>query len=346
MGNVYLEQNKKNSQIIRRVSIITLIINIVLTALKMTFGAVFFNVSVISDAVHSLSDVGTTVLVLIAVFISKPHSDKKHNYGHEKIEPMLVLFFALILGAVGVLLGVQGVKGIISPKEVTVNYYLIGVTILSVISKEAMYWYTIHFAKKTKSNALKADAWHHRSDSLSSVAVLIGLICSPFIKSDLIESIAVLIVAALIIKVTVQILMSSINQLIDKAVDDAVYEELITLVKETENVVNVDKFKTRLFGNAIYVDIEISVKGDLTVIESHEIAQIVHDKLESQQKHPVKHCHVHINPAANPPPVSDSESQEEIAGMPQETAQEAVDKIKKEEIENSTSAQSNADNTI
>lgn len=296
-NQTYLEQAKNNARIIRKVSIITLIINIVLTALKLAFGAVFFNISVLSDAVHSLSDVGTTLLVLLAVFISKPHEDKQHNYGHEKIEPVLVLFFALILGAVGVLLGIQGIKGIITPKEVTINFYLISVTVLSVVSKEAMYWYTIHYAKKTKSNSLKADAWHHRSDSLSSVAVLIGLICSPLIKSDLIESIAVLVVAVLVIKVTVQILISAINQLVDKAADDAACAELMQLVKEVERVESIDKFQTRLFGNAIYVDVEISVKGDMTVSESHEIAQVVHDKLESQQKYPVKHCNVHVNPA-------------------------------------------------
>lgn len=296
-NQTYLEQSKKNTRIIRKVSIITLIVNIILTVLKMTFGAVFFNVSVISDAVHSLSDVGTTLLVLLAIFVSKPHEDKKHNYGHEKIEPLIVLFFALILGAVGVLLIVQGVNGIITPKEVTVNYYLVSVTVLSIISKEAMYWYTIHYAKETKSNALKADAWHHRSDSLSSVAVLIGLICSLFIKTDLIESIAVLLVAALILKVTVQILISSINQLIDKAADDAVCAELKQLIEEIKDIESINKFQTRLFGNAIYVDVEISVKGDLTVTDSHKIAQEVHDKLESQEKYPVKHCNVHVNPA-------------------------------------------------
>lgn len=292
----YFEKKKINAKIVKRVSVIALLVNIILTALKLTIGAAFFNISVLSDAVHSLSDVGTTLLVLLAVAVSKPEADKKHNYGHERVEPLLVLLFAIILGAVGIMLVWQGIKGILSPKAVIFNYYLLSVTVCSIAVKEAMYWYTIHYARKTGSNMLKADAWHHRSDSLSSVAVLVGLICGIFIKTDLAESIAVLLVAALIMKVAVDICRSSVNQLIDKAVDEKTETELKRIVEETEDVKGIDSFRTRLFGNAIYADIEIRVSPALSITESHEIAERVHERLESQDKYPVKHCNIHVNP--------------------------------------------------
>jgi len=295
-NTLYLQQRAVSAKIVSKVAIVTLVFNVVLTVLKAVFGFIFYNVSVLSDAIHSFSDVGTTVLVLLSVVLSRPAADKRHNYGHEKIEPIIVLFFSLILGAVGVLLVVQGAKGIAKPTEVGVNYYLVSVTAFSIIIKEAMYWYTIHYAKLTGSNGLKADAWHHRSDSLSSVAVLLGLCLSAVVHTDIIQNIAVIVVAALIIYVAVHILKNCINQLIDKAADDTVHDELNSLILGVEGVAKVDALQTRLFGNAIYVDAEISVDGNLTVHESHKIAQSVHDKLEAQENYHIKHCTVHVNP--------------------------------------------------
>ena len=299
MNSLYLSRAEENGKIIFKVSILTLIVNIVLTVLKAVFGAIFFNVSVLSDAIHSFSDVGTTVLVLISVLISKPQTDKEHPYGHEKIEPLITLLFAEFLAGTGIFLAVGGIKGIISPVKAELNFYLIAVTVFSIVAKEAMYWYTIHYAKKTNSQTLKADAWHHRSDSLSSLAVLIGLVISKFIGSNLAESIAVVLVAALIIKVAVQIFITSINRLIDKSADDATTEKIRTLVKETEGVIEIDSLQTRLFGNALLVDIEIAVDESLPLKSSHKIAHAVHDKLEAESDLSIKHCNVHVNPVTD-----------------------------------------------
>lgn len=292
----YIEQNKSHAKTIKRVAATTLTVNVLLTALKLAVGAIYGNMSVLSDAFHSLSDVGTTVIVLVAVALSKPEEDKKHNYGHEKIEPLMVLFFAIILLAVGGTLIWQGISGLISPKAVTVNYVLIAVTVASVVVKEGMYWFTIHFAKKIKSQTLKADAWHNRSDSLSSIAVLVGLVAGIFIGTDIVENVAVLIVALLLIKVAAEVGISSINQLIDKAVDEKTETELRSIVNETDGVEKIDSFRTRLFGSAVYIDVEVSVDPTLTVIAAHDIAEQVHRRLENQSVCPVKHCSVHINP--------------------------------------------------
>ena len=213
----------------------------------------------------------------------------------------MVLMFAVILLAVGGTLIWQGISGIIHPKDVEINYVLIAVTVVSIVVKEGMYWFTIHFAKKIHSATLKADAWHNRSDSLSSIAVLIGLVVGIFTGNDIVESVAVLIVALMIFKVAVEVGISSVNQLIDKAVDEKTETELKQIVSETEGVEGIDSFRTRLFGSAVYIDVEVRVDPTLTVIAAHDIAEEVHCRLEHQDFCPVKHCSVHVNPDTDHP---------------------------------------------
>jgi cation diffusion facilitator family transporter len=292
----YLEKNAENRKIIKRVAMVTLMANIFLTIAKVVLGIVFVNMAVISDAVHTASDAITTLLVLFAVAVSSPKPDKKHNYGHEKIEPLLILLFALILAGTGGYLFYEGVVGIIAPQIITINYFLIGIIVASLVVKEVLFWYVMKHAKKTKSDMLRAEAWHHRSDSLSSVAVLIGLVCSYFIGTNLAESIAILVVSLLIVKVAVQIAIPAINNLIDKAADEKICEQIKQIAMETPGVKSIDKLQTRMFGAGIYVDIEVCVEGNLTVIESHDIAKNVHDILEAHDELNIKHCNVHIHP--------------------------------------------------
>lgn len=295
MENKFIKS--RNARTIIKVSVITIIVNLLLTVLKMIFGLIYGNLSVLSDALHSASDLVTSFLIIIIVFISSPKTDKKHNYGHEKIESLATLFIGVLLASLGVFLIWQGLLGIISPVNSEVNFYLIGVTVLSLVFKEGLFWYGMHYAKKLNSEILKADAWHSRSDSLSSVAVLIGLVATYFIGNNFVESIAVLIVALFIIKVAFDIFMTAANQLIDKAANDEIYNKIKEISLQVKGVKTVDSLKTRVFGSSIYVDIEIAVDGSLTVNESHEIAELVHDKLESLADLRIKHCNVHVNPA-------------------------------------------------
>jgi cation diffusion facilitator family transporter len=237
------------------------------------------------------------VLVIIAAAVSTPKEDKKYNYGREKWESIITLFFSLVLAATGVWLVMEGIIGLGRIKESSVNFYLIFVTIFSIATKEAMFWFTIHYAKLTKSGALKADAWHHRTDALSSAAVLIGLLFALFIKTDLMESIAVIIVALLIIKVAFDILRISVWQLTDKAADGKTRDKIIDTVKKIDGVLSIDELNTRLFGAAIFVDIEIGVNEDLSITEAHAISDRVHDNVEKIKEVKIKHCHVHVNPS-------------------------------------------------
>ena len=284
-----------SSWTIIRVTVVGITANLVLIALKTVVGLIFGNLSVISDAIHSASDVLTSLLILVAVPMSSHKRDKEHNYGHEKIEPLFTLFFALVLAVVGGVLAWQGIKGIISPEKPEVNAYLIGVTVLSVLVKEAMFRYGIYHAKKLNSEILKADAWHARSDSLSSVAVLVGLITGLFLQTNIAESIVVLIVSALILKVAFDIFLPAINQLTDKAASDETCEKIKQTALSADGVKSVDRLRTRIFGNTIFVDIEIAVDGSLTVDESSKISLAVHDTLEAREDLRIKHCTVCVH---------------------------------------------------
>jgi len=287
----------ETSKIILRIAAVTIATNIILMVAKMVLGLIFGSLSVVSDAIHTASDLFTSLLVVLAVFLSSPKRDKKHNYGHEKVESLMILFFAAVLVAVGGGLIWQGIEGIVQGTPTSANPYLIAVIALSLVVKESMFWFVRHYARKTKSDILKAEAWHHRSDSLSSVAVLIGLVAGQFMKTSIVESIAVFLVAVLIFKVAFDIAKPAIHQLTDRAVDEKTSEMIRTIVLGVSGVENIDCLRTRMFGNnKIFVDLEIAVDGNLTTTQSHDIAQEVHDTLEGTSDLRIKHCVVHVNP--------------------------------------------------
>lgn len=296
MANKYLAQHSKNARIVLRVTVIVIIVNIFLFAAKLALGMTFDNLSVISDAVHSASDIFTSFFIIIAVIISSPKRDKNHNYGHEKIEPLMTMFFAIVLAGLGGVFIWQGIEGIINPSAGEFNLYLILVTVVSIIVKEAMFWYGIYWAKKTRSEMLRADAWHSRSDSLASIAVLVGLVTSTFISTNIVESISVLIVAMFILKVALGILRPAINQLIDRAAPERTASEITRIVEQIEGVQSLTSLRTRLHGSSILVDVVISVDGSQSVASGHEIARVVHDTLEDNENLRIKHCVISITP--------------------------------------------------
>lgn len=157
-----------------------------------------------------------------------------------------------------------------------------------------MYWYTRNIAKKIKSNALMADAWHHRSDALSSIGSLIG-IGGAMLGFKLLDPIASIIICLCIIKVAFDIFMDSVNKMIDRSCSDSFIEQIKNLILSIDGVIEIDSIKTRLFGNKIYIDIEVSANENLSLKEAHQIAQNIHDEVESNFEE-VKHCMVHMNP--------------------------------------------------
>ena len=175
--------------------------------------------------------------------------------------------------------------------------------IVSIVAKEAMYWYTRFYAKRLDSGALMAAAWHHRSDALSSVGALIG-IAGARMGHPVFEPVASLVICVFIVKAAYDIFKDAVGKMVDHSCGEETERALMLCAAEQPGVMGVDLIQTRVFGNKIYVDIEISANGDISLRESHEIAERVHDAIEAQfQK--VKHIMVHVNPAE--PKKSDTE---------------------------------------
>ena len=280
-----------------RISAVTIILNFLLTVFKFIAGIVGKSGAMLSDAIHSASDVISTIIVMIGFVLSRKKSDFEHQYGHERLECVSALILAGILGATGAGIGYTGLKTVISQNYQTLEtptLLALSASVISILVKEMMYWYTVIGAKKINSSSLKADAWHHRSDALSSVGSLIGIFGAMH-GYKIFDPLACVVISFFILKATYDIIKDAVNKMIDKSCDEETVAKMTTLVLEQDGVKRLDVIRTRLFGNKIYVDIEISADENLRLKESHAISQNVHDAIEKEFPL-VKHCMVHVNP--------------------------------------------------
>ncbi len=285
-------------KIAMNVSYVSIAANVVLSAFKLLAGIVAHSGAMISDAVHSASDVFSTIVVIIGIRISSKQSDKEHPYGHERMECVAAIVLATILAVTGLGIGYSAVGKILSGDyanlEVPGAMALIA-ALISIAVKEAMYWYTRYNAKKIDSSALMADAWHHRSDALSSVGALAG-IAGARLGYPICDAAASLCICFFIAKAAYDIFRDAVDKMVDKACDEATENELKNCALAQEGVLGVDLLRTRVFGNKIYVDIEIRADGDGSLREAHGVAERVHDSIEGNFAR-VKHIMVHVNPA-------------------------------------------------
>jgi len=286
-----------NEQMAIRVSMVTVIWNILLSGFKLIAGVFGHSGAMISDAVHSISDVFSTFIVMIGVKLAGKKPDKEHPYGHERFECVAAIILAVMLFVTGASIGVSGTQKIFSGNagELVIPTQLpLIAAILSIIIKEGMYWYTRFTAKKINSGALMADAWHHRSDALSSIGSFIGILGAR-LGFPILDPIASIVICVFILKVAVQIFMASVGKMTDKACDAKLEEEMKRAVLQIDGVLGIDQMRTRLFGDKVYVDIEILVVGSDSLEEAHSVAHKVHDLIEKNYPQ-VKHCMVHMNP--------------------------------------------------
>lgn len=290
-------QSTEIEKIAVKTSVITIILNFLLTVFKLLAGIFGHSLAMISDAIHSASDVLSTVIVIIGIKISQKAADSNHEFGHERYECVAAIILAVLLGATGVLIGYSGVTSIIDGSYKTASsptYLAMSAAIVSIVVKEGMFWITRAAAIKVNSGALRADAWHHRSDALSSVGSLIGIV-GAMCGVPVLDAVAALVICLLIIKAAVSIFIDAVNKMTDKACDEKTESEIKAFVSSCEGVAAVDQLMTRLFGNRIYVIVEIACDGELPLYKAHEIAEQVHDGME--EKFPlVKHVTVHVNP--------------------------------------------------
>ena len=284
-------------KVANKVSFITIVQNVLLSVFKLFAGIFAHSNAMISDAVHSASDVFSTIIVIIGVKLASKESDKEHPYGHERLECVAAIVLSIVLLYTGIKIGSQAVKDIIGGNYQSLQkpgMLALVAAVVSIVTKEIMYWYTRHYAKKIDSSALMADAWHHRSDALSSVGALVG-IAGARLGFPICDSIASLVICVFIVKASYDIFHDAVDKMVDHSCNEGDEQLLRDCICEEEGVLRIDDLRTREFGNKIYVDVEIAADGDRPLKETHAIAERVHDHIE--KKFPkVKHVMVHVNP--------------------------------------------------
>lgn len=289
----------ENEKIVMKVSANSMVVNVILSIGKVLAGIVANSGAMISDGIHSASDVFSTLVVIIGYKMSAKESDQNHQYGHERIECVAALLLAMILCVTGVMIGYGGMQKIVHAEEMSLEVpgiLALLAAIVSIIVKEGMYWYTRDAAKKVNSGALMADAWHHRSDSLSSIGSMVGIIGAR-LGYPICDPLASVIICVFIVKAAYDIFKDAIDKMMDTACDTEITKCMREIILSQEGVVGIDQMQTRLFGARIYVDVEITADGKITLEEAHNIAEGVHDAIEEHFQD-VKHCMVHVNPVA------------------------------------------------
>lgn len=287
MENRYNKSNK--------VTILSIILNIILTALKILSGIFGKSSAIIADGIHSASDIITSLGVLIGNNLSKKPKDLEHPYGHERIETIISFILSSILILVAIKIGISGFSSLLNPNDIlTPNALPLIVSFISVIVKEFQFRITINVANNINSSSLKADAWHHRSDALSSVAAFIG-IGGAILGIKILDPIASIIVAIIVINVGFTIFKSSFDELIDRSIDMAHIRTIKEITENTLEINSINSFKSRKHGPFAYIDMTISLNRDLTLLEAHRIA----DNLEKDiiLKFPyIKEINIHTEP--------------------------------------------------
>ena len=284
------------TKIVKKLSRVGILGNVALAAFKLFAGIFGRSGAMISDAVHSLSDVFATLIAYVGVRLSKREEDAEHPYGHERLECVASLALGLILAGTGLGIGYSGVQKLLGDRsalEVPTMLPLIA-AVVSILVKEGMFWYTLAYAKRLDSAAFKADAWHHRSDALSSIGSFIGIGMAK-LGFPVMDPIASLIICLFILKVAYDIAKVAIGQMLDTSCDNAFVEKVRAFVLEQPGVKKIDLLRTRQFGNKIYVDLEIAVQRDISLVAAHDIAEHVHDAMEKEFPN-VKHVMIHVNP--------------------------------------------------
>ena len=298
MTNTMTQDSRQNPQtIVNRVTSIGIIGNVILSLFKFLAGIFGHSSAMVSDAIHSLSDVLATFIAGLGIRLSMQAPDREHPYGHERLECVASLLLGAILFGTGLMIGLSGLKTILAGhyEELQAPECIALIAaVVSIATKEGMFWYTRHYAKVLNSAAFMADAWHHRSDALSSIGSLIG-IGGAMLGFPILDPLASVAIAVCIIKVAYDILKDAVSKMLDTACSSEYEKKLADFISAQDGVDRLDVLHTRMFGNKIYIDAEISVDGDKSLTDAHEIAESVHTQVEKHFDN-IKHIMIHVNP--------------------------------------------------
>ena len=295
-----MERNQK----IYQVTLVGGVVNVVLLLFKFVAGIVGHSAAMVADAVHSLSDFVTDVIVLVFVHISSKPKDKSHDYGHGKYETlaMTLIGVALLIVAIGIIYhGAMEIVAWLNGEQLEAPGTLaFWAALLSVLLKEGVYQYSMVKARQLNSQVVEANAWHHRSDALSSVGTAIGIGGAIFLgqRWTVLDPIASLVVGAFIVKVAVDLLHRGIDDLMEHSLPEDVEEEILRIVGELKGVVDPHDLRTRKIGNHYAIELHILMDGDITLREAHNKASEVEDLLRARYG---EHTHVavHVEPQDN-----------------------------------------------
>ena len=288
---------QERTQIAMRVSRRSIAANVFLFAIKLAAGIVARSGAMVSDAIHSASDIVSTIIVIIGVKVSEKDSDREHPYGHERMECVAAIILAALLMGTGLLVGWGGILEIVSSHRESIQApgrEALFAALLSIAVKEGMFWYTRHYARALESEALMADAWHHRSDALSSVGAFVGIGFAR-LGYPVLDPLSSVVICVFIVKAAIEIFLDAVDKMVDHSCDEETERAIRDCVMRHEGVERIDLLRTREFGSRIYIEMEISVQGQLPLVKAHAIAEQVHNDVE-QAFSKVKHIMIHVNP--------------------------------------------------
>ena len=285
----------EETAIVKKLSRVGIFGNVLLAGFKLFAGIIGRSGAMVSDAVHSLSDVFATFIAYFGVLLSKRPEDEEHPYGHERFESVASLLLGLILAGTGLGIGYTGLRKLFVHEELEIPTLLpLIAAVVSILAKEGMYRYTMHYAGKLNSSAFKADAWHHRSDAFSSVGSFIGIGLAK-IGLPAMDPVASLVICVFILKVAFDISRDALAKMLDTSCGEDFEQDVRRFVEEQPGVEHIDLLHTRQFGNKIYIELEIAVKRESSLVDAHDIAERVHTGLEDRYPN-VKHVMIHVNP--------------------------------------------------
>ncbi len=287
-------QNNERTKASQKITLIGAVVDFLLAIFKVISGMLGNSGALIADGIHSFSDLLSDGVVLYAAKHANEEADEDHPYGHKRFETVATLGLAIILAIVGIGIIYDAIERLDNPNVLSHSMLLFGVTVLSILSKELLFWVTIKVAKTYKSNMLKANAWHHRSDALSSVVVLVGIFGSlngyPYL-----DGVAAIIVGLMVMAIAWELGLNATKELVDTSIDIEEVEKLRKAIGMISGVNSVHSLRTRKIGHAISADVHVQVDPFLSVSEGH----IITISVERVAKECLEDLHdvtVHIDP--------------------------------------------------
>lgn len=277
------------------------LVNFLLLLFKFVAGFVGNSAAMIADAVHSLSDFITDIIVILFVRVSSMPKDENHHYGHGKYETLATAIIGVVLFAVGVGILVNAVEAIIDffhGKELAApNIWALGAAAVSIVFKEALYQYTVYKGKNLNSNAVMANAWHHRSDALSSIGTLLGISGAMFLgeKWRVLDPIAAFLVSIFILEVAIELTKASLEELLEKSLPKKTQEKILNIIHSFPEVKSPHNLRTRHIGSNIAIEFHIRMDGNLSLNEVHEITKRMENALKAEFG-PLTHIGIHMEP--------------------------------------------------